>query len=303
MQKHIVISVGEILFDIFPGYKRIGGAPFNFAYHMLKIGMPVCFITKIGKDVMGGDIMNFLDLNGFDTRHVQQDAHYETGKVMVTLDSQGNPVFDILKDMAYDYINFDSGISAVLQQKPDLIYLGTLAQRTEHGHKTIQKILSAKDPVTRCLYDVNLRPDCYSEQIVKASLRQSDIVKMNAEELEIIKTMFGFSNSNRTFIDYLMKNFGIEMISLTKGKDGSELFTVADSYHMKHDPIEINGDTVGAGDAYASILALGYLNRWQPEIILKKATELAERVCSIKGALPKATDFYDNLIDHEQEAV
>jgi fructokinase len=303
MQKHSVISVGEILIDIFPGYKRIGGAPFNFAYHMLKMGMPVYFITKIGKDIIGRDIINFLDLNGFDTRHVQQDASHETGNVMVTLDSQGNPVFDILKDMAYDYIDFDSRISATLQQTPDLIYFGTLAQRTEHGYKTIQRIISSRGPNTRCLYDVNLRPDCYSQKIVEASLRQCDIVKMSAEELEIIKTMFGFSNSNRTFIDDLMENFGIEMISLTKGKDGSELFTSAGSYQLKHDPIEIKGDTVGAGDAYTAMLALGYLNRWQPEQILEKATGLAERVCSIKGALPKETDFYDTLIDHEPEAV
>jgi fructokinase len=270
---------------------------------MLKMGMPVYFITKVGKDKTGMDIINLLDLNGFDTRHVQQDARYETGKVMVTLDTQGNPKFDILKNMAYDYIEFDSSISATLQQKPDLIYFGTLAQRTDHGLKTIQRILATRESNTRYLYDVNLRPDCYSEQIVKASLRQCDVVKMNADELEIIKTMFGFSKSNRIFLDYLMRDFGIEMISLTKGKDGSELFTSAGSYQMKHAPFEIKGDTVGAGDAYASMLALGYLNRWQPERVLEKATELAERVCSIKGAIPKETDFYDNLIDHEQEAV
>jgi fructokinase len=250
---------------------------------------------------MGGDIRNFLDLNGFDTRHVQQDVRYETGNVMVTLDSQGNPVFDILKDMAYDYIDFDSSISTTLQQKTGLIYVGTLAQRTEHGHKTIQRIVSSREPNTRCLYDVNLRPDCYSEEIVRASLRQCDVVKMNAEELEIIKAMFGFSGSNEIFIDYLMRDFGIEMISLTKGKDGSELFTSAGSYQMKHDPIEIKGDTVGAGDAYASMLAVGYLNHWPPELILEKATDLAERICSIKGAIPKETDFYDSLIYNEQE--
>jgi fructokinase len=296
----MIISVGEILLDIFPGYRRIGGAPFNFAYHMLKMGMPVSFITRIGKDVAGRDILNTLDLNGFETRHIQQDGRHKTGKVMVTLDSEGNPTFDIIDDMAYDYIEFDYSVAAILQQKPELIYFGTLAQRTEYGHKTIQRILSARESGTRCFYDVNLRPDCYSEKIVRASLRQCDAAKMNANELQIIKTMFRFSKSDHAFIDYLMQDFGINMISLTKGKDGSELVTWTGSYQIKNNPIEIVGDTVGAGDAYASIIAIGYMYHWQPERILKTATALAKRVCSIKGAIPTEADFYDNLIDHEK---
>jgi fructokinase len=296
MQKRQIISIGEILYDIFPGYKRIGGAPFNFAYHLLKLGMPVYLLTKIGTDLPGRDILNLLEVNGFDTRHIQQTSLYKTGQVMVSLDTHGNPSFDILKDMAYDYIDFDSNLMSTLGQKPDLIYFGTLAQRTEKGHKAIQRILSARLQGTHCLYDINLRPDCFHEKIIRASLRQSDVVKMNMEELVLIKSLLDLSTSNNAAVEYLMAHYGIKMISLTKGKEGSELFTPSGSHQIKKDPIEVTGDTVGAGDAYASILALGYLNNWPPDQILKMATELAERVCALKGAIPKATAFYDGII-------
>jgi len=301
MQKRQIISIGEILYDIFPGYKRIGGAPFNFAYHLLKLGMPVYLLTKIGTDAPGRDIFNLLELNGFDMRHIQQTGMYNTGQVMVTLDTHGTPSFDILKDQAYDYIDFDSDMMSTLGQKPDLIYFGTLAQRTEKGHKAIQRILSVRLPGTHCLYDINLRPDCFHEKIIRASLRQSDVVKMNMEELVLIKSLLDLSNSNNTAVEYLMAHYGIKMISLTKGKDGSELFTPGGWHHIEKDPIKVTGDTVGAGDAYASILALGYLNSWPPDQILKRATELAERVCALKGAIPKTTAFYDGIISSRGE--
>jgi len=302
-KKQMIVALGEILFDIFPGYKRIGGAPFNFAYHMLKMGIPVNFVTKIGEDDAGRNIMSYLDLNGFNTLHVQWDSRYETGRVIVKLDSEGNPKFNILEDAAYDFIEFDPGIAATLRQKPGLIYFGSLAQRTETGFKTIQRILSARESATRCFYDVNLRPHCYTEKIVKESLRQSDVVKMNEDELQCLKTIFRFLKSDRSFIEYLMQTYGIEMLSVTKGKKGSEVFTLANSYQIENDPMETVADTVGAGDAYASMIAVGYMNHWHPNCILEKATELARRVCTIKGAIPKEADFYKNLIDDEKEAV
>ena len=296
MKKKLVISVGEILFDNFPGYKRIGGAPFNFAYHLQKMGMPALFMTKVGKDQPGKDIHNFLDLNGFDTRFVQQSNKYKTGEVIVKLDDEGNPIFDIVKDTAYDHLKFDSGLVALLRQKPNLIYFGTLAQRTEKGYDVIQRILSSRRPNTRCLYDINLRPGCYNEKIIHTSLKQANVVKLNLEELRFIKDMLRLSSGDKECANYLIKHYEIEMISLTKGKSGSELFTANGSYRLNNDPIEITGDTVGAGDAYTSILAVGYLNSWQPELILDKATKLAEKICSIKGAIPKKAAFYEDII-------
>jgi fructokinase len=244
-----------------------------------------------------------MELNGFDLRFIQRDENHQTGRVMVSLDSQGNPTFDILKDVAYDHINANDNIFNAIRQKPDLIYFGTLAQRTDHGHGVIQDILAAREPITRCLYDVNLRPDGWSEKIVNASLGACDALKLNDEELIKIKIMLGFSGGDADFIDYLMHEYQIDFISLTKGKAGSVLFTLNGVYEKAASPIDISGDTVGAGDAYASMLALGYINKWPPVQIVETATELARRVCGIKGAIPAEVGFYDGLMKDEKGIV
>ena len=295
-----VIAIGEILMDIFPGYERIGGAPFNFAYHLLKMDIPVGLITRIGQDSLGQRMANLMELNGFDLRFIQKDEHHQTGKVMVSLDSQGSPTFDILKDVAYDHIDSNKEILDAIQQKPDLIYFGTLAQRTDNGHDVIQHILAAKEPGTRCLYDVNLRPGGWRENVVDVSLGACDALKVNDEELRKIKIMLGFSGGDADFIDYLMRDYQIDFISLTKGRAGSVLFTLNGVYESVNTSLDISGDTVGAGDAYASMLALGYIHKWPPAQIMETATELARRVCGIKGAIPAEAGFYDGLINNEK---
>ena len=301
MISYKVIAIGEVLMDVFPGYERIGGAPFNFAYHLLKMDVPVCLITRIGQDNLGQRIANLMELNGFDPRFVQRDEHHQTGKVNVTLNSQGNPTFDILEDRAYDHIEFNNDILNAIRQKPDLIYFGTLAQRTDHGHDVIQRILSAREPNTRCLYDVNLRPGGWNEKIVDVSLRECDALKVNEEELRRIKAMMGLSGSDHDLIDHLMHAYKIDFISLTRGKAGSALFTLNGVYESASTSLDISGDTVGAGDAYASMLALGYICKWPPAQIVETATELARRVCGIKGAIPAEAGFYDGLMKNEME--
>jgi fructokinase len=298
----MIVSIGEILFDIFPGYRRIGGASFNFAYHLLKMGIRINFVTRVGEDEAGRDILNFMDLHGFNISHVQRDDRHETGRVSVSLDNEGNPEFNIITNVAYDFIEFNAAVSELLQSKPDLIYFGTLAQRTESGFETIQQILSARDRGTRCIYDVNLRPHCYSEQIIMASLRQCDVVKMNEDELRTLKKMHGRFDSDEDFINDILQSYGIEMVSLTRGKRGSSLYTTANSYHQEIASTASVADTVGAGDAFAAVLAAGYVNQWPPERIIEKATELAGKVCGIKGAIPKDADFYKDLTDALKES-
>jgi len=303
MQSCKIIAIGEVLMDIFPGYERIGGAPFNFAYHLLKMDAPVCLIARIGQDSLGQRIANLMELNGFDLRFIQRDENHQTGKVNVTLNSQGNPTFDILKDMAYDYIEVNNDILSAIRKKPDLIYFGTLAQRTDHGHDAIQRILAERAPETRCLYDVNLRPGGWREKVVSVSLQACDALKLNEEELKKIKVMLDFSGSDPDFIEFLMQAYRIDFIALTRGKAGSKLYTLNGTYEMAGTPLDISGDTVGAGDAYASMLALGYIRRWPPAKIVKTAAELARRVCGIKGAIPVEADFYDGLIENEKRVV
>lgn len=292
----MILAIGEILFDIFPGYKRLGGAPFNFAFHLKNIGIPVCFISRIGNDTEGGEIIKQLKKYGFEIKNIQIDDKHRTGKVIVRLDGKGVPDFDILTDVAYDYIEFNSEITSLVNENIKLVYFGSLAQRSEYGFKSIQRILSQRHPGTKSLYDVNLRPNCFSMPVITESLKQCDVVKLNNEELRILKEMFVFKKSDLAFIKYLLIKYNIEMLSLTRGSDGSELFTVDQHYRIKSGPLKDVADTVGAGDAYTAILSIGYMNNWPPERILEQATEFAARICRQKGAIPADSGFYNSII-------
>lgn len=292
----MILAIGEILYDIFPGYKRMGGAPFNFAFHAKNLEMPVCFISRVGNDIEGKEIIKQLKQHKFKINHVQIDDKHRTGRVLVELGSNGAPVFNIMPDAAYDYIDFDSAIAPLRYTDIDLIYFGTLAQRSEYGFKTIQHFLSQRQPETKCLYDVNLRPHCFSKRVIMESLKQCDVLKLNDEELKTLKKIFAFGKSNRAFIEYLIKTYYIEMISLTKGENGSGLFSASEYYRIKPSKLYNIVDTVGAGDAYTAILSIGYINKWPPEQILDRATQFAARICEIKGAIPTDPYFYQDII-------
>jgi len=292
----VILAIGEVLYDIFPKYKRLGGAPFNFAFHVKNLGTPVRLISRVGNDLEGTEIINFLQQHNLSIKNIQTDNRHSTGKVLIELNGKGVPAFNILPDVAYDYIEFSTSIASLLNADIELIYFGTLAQRNEYGFKTIQQILSQRASATKCLYDINLRPHCFTEQIIVESLKQCDLLKLNNEELEILKQIFAFKKSSPSFIEHLMIKYCIEILSLTKGKNGSELFTL--DKHFQKNPGKLNNaaDTVGAGDAYTAMLSIGYINKWPLELIIEKTTEFAARICEIEGAVPTDPNFYKKII-------
>lgn len=299
----MILVVGEILFDAFPDYKRLGGAPFNFAFHLKNFGMPTRFITRIGNDADGKEILQQLKQYGFITDDIQVDNKHGTGSVMVKLDTKGVPEFNILPDVAYDHIAFDPSIASLLDENTKLIYFGSLIQRSKCGFKTLQKILSQRNQNTKCLYDINLRPRCFTKAIIIESLKQSDVLKLNDEELEIIKQMFGLEKKSRAVIEFLMIKFDIEMISVTKGEKGSCLYIKDEEYCIDPNRNRKIVDTVGAGDAYTAILAIGYLNKWHPERILTVATDFASSICENEGAVPSSKRFYEKIITLTKEII
>ncbi len=288
----MILVIGEILFDIFPEYKRMGGAPFNFASHLKSSGFPVIFASRIGRDENGRKILEQIEKQGFDPKYIQQDEHYETGHVRVTLDRQGVPDFNIVADVAYDHITYSGEIAAAIKQQPRLIYYGTLLQRTSSGADTILKIFENKPDKAVCFCDINLRPKCYSRNVIETSLTHCDILKLNSDEFEIITEMFGYGNGEKAAVEQLMKNFDIEWVSLTRGAGQSTLYTRQGDYSAGSGQVAHMADTVGAGDAYAAVLAAGYMLGWPPERILSRAARFAAAICSITGAIPDEKAFY-----------
>ena len=290
----MIIAIGEILFDIFPQYRRLGGAPFNFAWHLKKAGMPVRFISRVGQDAAGDEILATLKDNGFSLQDIQVDSRLPTGRVNVTTDQAGIPDFKIVRNVAYDNLQADP---ALLQQIKGaaMIYFGTLTQRTPTGFKAVQDMLDAAGDQTRCLYDINLRPGCYTREIIQTSLHRAHILKLNEDEAGVIRELLNFKGSEDNLMRRIIRDFDLDLICLTRGSAGSDIFSAQGHCRIKPPPLKDVADTVGAGDAYTAILALGYLKKWPASRILNTASDFAASICRIKGALPADDAFYDNL--------
>jgi fructokinase len=292
----LIVAIGEILFDVFASYRRLGGAPFNFAFHLDRFGRQVRFVSRIGEDAPGRDVLNILGQRQFDASFIQIDPRHPTGEVRIELDREGVPAFDIQKEVAYDHLAFDPGVFQAHSGPFELLYFGTLLQRTPGGFETLQRYLQRKPPDTRCFYDINLRPRCFHEAAVSASLHHTDVLKLNIEELETVKRMLGIRYGNRDSLRWLMDDFDIGMIALTQGAEGSELHTPSEYYRETPGRGDAVVDTVGAGDAYAAVLALGYLRRWHPQRIIADATRFAARICGMEGAIPSRMEDYRDFL-------
>ncbi|NWH05224.1 carbohydrate kinase family protein [Desulfobacter latus] len=293
----MILVTGEILFDIFPEYKRMGGAPFNFAYHMKKLGFPVRFISRVGNDSSGDEILNFLDNHGFNPEDIQIDRNRPTGTVKVDVLGKGEHTFKIATDTAYDHIDAAPIRQLVSGAKPDLIYFGTLIQRTQNNFELIQDMLNRKSPETISFCDINLRPDCYTEHTIVASLNAANILKLNTDELEELTFDSNDKTSHRMSAGQLMRTHCLEMIILTMGEKGSQWFTANQDHYMEPPEASLDiVDTVGAGDAYAAMSVAGILKNLQIEEIISLAGEFASHVCSVQGALIQDPAVYQKFI-------
>ena len=289
----MILVIGEILFDVFPNYRRLGGAPFNFAYHLKNFGYNVRFISRIGMDNAGKEILHTLELARFNLDDIQVDDDNPTGSVNVQLDKSGAPQFDIISDVAYDYIEFIPEYHSNIINATQMIYFGSLIQRSKAGYENLQTFITRNSSETLNFYDINLRPGCYNNAIIEKSLTKTDILKLNIGELGKLKQMLSLKVSNDDLVYHLMETQSISTVSLTKGESGSELFTNQGCFNSETARAIKVVDSVGAGDAYAAMLAAGLLEKWCPEEIVERASLFASRVCEIKGAIPDSASFYE----------
>ena len=293
----MILAIGEILFDHFPDYRRVGGAPLNFSWHLKKLGFPVRLLSRVGDDPEGRELQSLLNKNGFGEPDLQIDPAHRTGAVNVSVDADGVPAFEILPDAAFDHLVMDGSLRSVLGHESDLIYYGTLVQRTSKGRRFMEEVFSHAGGACRFLCDLNLRPDCWSRDVVEASLARADVLKLNEDELATISKLDGINISGKDPYRSLADSYGIEMLAVTRGDKGSEIY----SRHGKSSIGPVQGlvvaDTVGAGDAYSAILAAGYLGKWDPERILGVASLFSAAICGTEGALPDTDHFYDEFLE------
>lgn len=289
-----VVSIGEVLFDVFPDRSVLGGAPLNFIYHINKLTGSGTFISSVGSDAPGDQILSFLEAGKLNTETIQRDPNHQTGKALVELSETGEPCFKIVEECAYDYINLNPEIN-LLAVKSDILYYGTLAQRNIISRETIRSLRSSSR-VKFC--DLNIRQKFYSKQIILDSLLAADILKLNDSEIKLVcRLLYEKDILPREFSENalrLMDDFRIDLLCLTLNENGSYLFRAGQSSFFPASKVEI-ADTVGAGDAFSSILALGFLSDWDLDRINAASAWFAGAVCSISGAVPDNDEIYSQF--------
>lgn len=285
-----ISAFGEILFDIYPDSKNLGGAPLNFIYHINKLIGNGRIISQVGNDPLGREVVEFLDSQGLAADTIQIDTKHLTGAAMVSLDENGVPAFTIEENRAFDSISVDEDVINLVENETKCLYFGTLAQRNKVSRTSLQSLLNKR---TKYFFDVNIRQNFYTEEILFHSLKNADAVKLNLDELKLLHKIFLEDDFDlHSSSKQMMKKFDIEMLAVTKGADGSVLFRGEETDEHKTEVKNVI-DTVGAGDAFAAILCLGYLNNWNLKKINRLANEFAAEICIINGALPKDDKIYE----------
>lgn len=299
MKNFSVTTIGEILYDVYPEAKRLGGAPFNFTYHIWKILGQVNFISSVGSDANGREILSHLNSIGFNTKHVYIDKKHPTGTVQVKLGADKTPQFTISPECSYDYIKLNASSMQFVENKTELLYFGTLSQRSAVTRSTIQFLFGKQTLKYFC--DLNLRHDFFSKELIEKSLHVSNVIKVNKHELEKLKRLFSLNEKDGSAVKQLMNKYNIDLFCVTHGEGGAELFNSEEMSFYKVD-LKNPVDTLGAGDAYAAILCLGYLKKMPLTKINKLANEFAAEICMVPGALPQDDSLYTkykNIFDED----
>ena len=280
-----VVGIGEVLWDMLPEGKKLGGAPANFSYHVSQFGLPGCAVSAVGEDVLGEEIIvNLLDK---DLDFSIDKVSYPTGTVEVILDAAGVPQYDITENVAWDNIPFTPELED-LARNTRAVCFGSLAQRSEVSRNTIRRFLDVmpKDGDTLVVFDINLRQHFYTEGVLSESMRRCNVLKINDEELEIVSRMSGLDNCDvEAQCRLLMERFGLRILILTCGVDGSYVFT-PDSQYFRPTPIVEVADTVGAGDSFTAAFVASLLRGKSVEEAHATAVDTSAYVCSQHGAMP-----------------
>ncbi len=280
MQKPIITGLGEVLWDIFPEYRRAGGAPANVAFHANQLGNEGIPASRVGDDDEGRELVAHMSKSNLNTSYIQYDDRVPTGSVEVVI-TDGEAGYTIPENVAWDRMALTPEWQD-LARETDAVCFGTLAQRNEVSRKTIRDFLSHTSECIK-IADINLREPHYTEEIVSATLELADVVKMNQNEWKLLEQMFAINDLKNWL--FTQKNVGI--ICLTKGIEGAELMTPELHLVEPVHPVDsTNGDSVGVGDAFTAALTHHLLRNTPLDVTIDVANRYAAQVAARQGAMP-----------------
>jgi fructokinase len=296
-ESHLILGIGELLWDILPEGPRLGGAPANFSVMAARLGDHAAILSRIGRDELGRAALDELDPFPVDVRVLQVDTAHETGQVTVKL-ADGQPSYTIHQPAAWDFLELtDDWVE--LAARADAICFGSLAQRSSVSRQTIQTLVAQTGGKCVRIFDVNLRAPFYSSEVIQESMELATLVKLNDAELPLVLELLGLgwdagekkqTANLRLGAERLLREFpALTMVAVTRGGEGSVLVTRAEWHEHPGVPVRV-ADTIGAGDAFTAALA-HYLLRGASLATMNEAgNRWGSWMASQRGAMPELPD-------------
>jgi len=287
----LVVGLGELLWDLFPKGKQLGGAPANFAYMSALLGDASVVASRVGDDRLGQEALWHLKSNALNINHVQRDTQHPTGTVRVEVDAKGRAEYHFVENVAWDFMEFSEDWIS-LARSTHAVCFGSLAQRSSVSRATIKAFLAAMPAFAIGIFDVNLRQPHFTSEVLRDSARFSKVLKLNDEEFPRFLDLMQcpLKNSERTDVAaarWLCKEFGIRLVCITRGPNGSLLATASSQNEHPGFRIKI-ADTVGAGDAFTATMVHHALRGSSLAAINAAANRMGAWVASQEGAMPHA---------------
>lgn len=280
-----IVSIGEVLWDLFPAGAQLGGAPANFACHAAALGGDVALVSRVGRDDLGTEALVRLRGRGLNLSALSVDPSASTGTVDVQVASDGQPQFAIRSDAAWDHIAAD-GAALRLAASADAVCFGSLAQREPVARVAISRILSATRSGALRIFDINLRAPFYTPEVIQGSMEAANVLKLNEAELPVLASQFHLGGSADQQLETLADRFDLDVVALTLGAAGSRV--LRNGLWTSEPGRKVNvKDAVGAGDSFTAGLVIGLLRGWPTPKILAAATDIAAHVCTQPGATPE----------------
>jgi fructokinase len=278
-----IICFGEVLYDVFPSHRKIGGAPLNVALRMASLGINAQIISRVGNDAIGKELIQFIAENGVNTSSIQVDKTHNTGEVIVQLDAKGSASYTINYPVAWDKI-ICTAEDEIKVKKADALIFGSLVCRDSVSHESLLEIINY---AKYAIFDVNLRAPFYTKELLINLMMQSDFIKFNDDELYEIS---GYLNSPYHSLEqnilYIAKKTNTKHICVTKGSHGAVLYYNEKLYYNSGYKIDVV-DTVGAGDSFLASLLSRLLMGNDPQNAIDFACAMGAMVAQSEGANPK----------------
>lgn len=283
-----IIGIGEVVWDCFPGGRRLGGAPVNFCFFAKELGADSYPVTAIGEDELGDETMAALEKTGLDLRYISRNR-LPTGKVLVSLNEAGVPQYHIVENVAWDAIEC-SRATMELVSDADAVCWGSLAQRSEKSRTAILRLIDAAPDASLKVFDINIRQHFYSTEWIVESLQRANVLKLNEDELPLLISLFSLPTDFGEAIAELISRFSLKYVIFTQGAKCSGIYDAGGEVSSIDTPRVEVADTVGAGDSFTAAFVVNILRGESVAESHRSAVNVSAYTCTQRGAINPLPD-------------